>query len=208
MMDQTPARQDLPLHEEEIIVTPGQNQLEVHLRDHTLLSILSQGRQILGSHSPDSTQSFFLKPGTYTIRTDGSVEAIRMEAAEAPPLPIPPMFQPPTYLEVTSDAPDRHIADGIGEIPANGSSFTTITVRKLDMMGKLLDGPEDDEEVFVRTTGGRLLDESGRAPIRSIQIANGLAAFRVVSDSTPKVVTVSLVRRNAMAGADIQIEFI
>src|SRR5262249_45696342 len=40
-----------------------------------------------------------------------------------------------SFLQLSCDAPDVHPVDGVPEIAADGESFTTITVRKVDHQG-------------------------------------------------------------------------
>ena len=63
--------------------------------------------------------------------------------------------------------------------------------------------------MFLRTTGGSLLDATGENRIRSVRLKSGRAAFRLVSESSPKVVTVSAFGQGpALLKAEIQIEFV
>ena len=110
---------------------------------------------------------------------------------------------------LTADAPDRHVVDGIGEIVADGTSYCTITVQKLDQNGVAVSGSEHQDELFVRTTGGSIMDEKGEQRIRSLTLRSGRAAFRLVSELSPKIVTVSVFSRDPlMSKAEIQIEFV
>jgi hypothetical protein len=114
----------------------------------------------------------------------------------------------PAQLYLTSDAPDHHIVDGVGEIPADGTSFCTITVETVTLDGTPLTGQAQDE-VFLRTTGGVLLDAAGENRIRSVTLKSGRAAFRLVAEASPKVVTVSAFGQGpALLKAEIQIEFV
>jgi hypothetical protein len=68
---------------------------------------------------------------------------------------------------------------------------------------------EHKGEVFLRTTGGVLLDASGEKRIRSVTLKSGRAAFRLVSEASPKVVTVLAFGQGpALLKAEIQIEFV
>jgi hypothetical protein len=99
--------------------------------------------------------------------------------------------------------------DGVGEIPADGTSFCTITIEKNFLNENPLSDQELQDELFLRTTGGTLMDNTGTERIRSVQLQTGKAAFRLVSESTPKVVTVSAFGREPLLSkAEIQIEFI
>ena len=115
----------------------------------------------------------------------------------------------PAVLTVTSDAPDRHVVDGIGEIAADGTSYCTITVQKMDLNGVAVSGSEHQDELFVRTTGGTIMDDKGEQRIRSLTLRSGRAAFRLVSEPSPKIVTVSVFSRDPLVSkAEMQIEFV
>jgi hypothetical protein len=115
----------------------------------------------------------------------------------------------PAQLHLTSNAPDQHIVDGIGEIPADGTSFCTITIEAVALDETPLTGQAQEGEVFLRTTGGVLLDAAGENRLRSVTLKSGQAAFRLVSEASPKVVTVSAFGQGlALLKAEIQIEFV
>jgi len=53
------------------------------------------------------------------------------------------------------------------------------------------------------------MDEKGERRIRSLILQSGRAAFRLVSEPNPKIVTVSVLSRNPLlANTEIQIEFV
>ncbi|PSR18696.1 hypothetical protein C8255_06125 [filamentous cyanobacterium CCP3] len=112
-------------------------------------------------------------------------------------------------LNLTHHAPDQHIIDGIGEIPADGTSFCTITITKHSLDGTPLTTEEHQDELFLRTTGGLIMDATGETHIRSLHLQNGQATFRLISEASPKLVTVSVFGQNPnLTKAEIQIEFI
>ena len=111
-------------------------------------------------------------------------------------------------LQLTSDTINRHIVDRIGEIPADGVSFCTITVQKVVLGGISSVKNPQQEEIFLRTTGGILMDEVGENRIRSVRLNAGQAKFRLGSERNPKIVTIYAFGYNPMLKAEIQIEFV
>ena len=197
-----------PVQEQGFAIPPGHNRLVVRLHGHSYVSVALGDQEIASNHTPVPVVTFSLAPGAYTVRTDGVLEDVASEAVEQPPS-LPELLAKAGFLRLSTDAPDRHVVDGIGEIAADGAAFTTITVEKVDADGKRLTTEQHDEELFLRTTGGMLANEAGAGPIRSVQFRKGTAAFRLVSEKSPKVVTVSVLSRNpAVRGAEIQIEFV
>lgn len=51
-------------------------------------------------------------------------------------------------LQVTCDAKDWHKVDGIPEIPADGMSFTTLTIQTIDAQGNPITTEKDCHESF------------------------------------------------------------
>ena len=196
--------------EETVSVQQEHNVLSISLRDHSWVSVSIGDQEIVSEHSPNSVIEFTLLPGTYILRTDGVIEnTISKNRPQISSFVEQLQQASPFLLEITSDAPDRHIVDGVGEIPADGTSFCTITIEKKILNGNLLTDQELQDELFLRTTGGTLMDNTGTERIRSVQLQMGKAAFRLVSESTPKVVTVSVFGREPLLSkAEIQIEFI
>lgn len=191
-------------------VPQGHNTLVISVREHSWVSISSGDQEIASNRTPAPSFALSVSPGTYMVRSDGVIEQVSSEF-------MPPRFSPfehfqqglPAQLHLTSDAPDQHIVDGIGEIPANGTSFCTITVEAVTLEGTPVTGPAQESEVFLRTTGGVLLDAAGANRIRSVTLQSGRAAFRLVSEASPKVVTVSAFGQGpALLKAEIQIEFV
>jgi hypothetical protein len=144
------------------------------------------------------------------VRTDGKIEGVTTESFRRDPSIFEQLQQgTPAFLTLTSDAPDRHVVDGIGEIAAAGASYCTIAVQKTDLNGVAVSGNERYDELFVRTTGGSIMDAKGEQRIRSLALQSGRAAFRLVSEPSPKIVTVSVLSRNPfLANTEIQIEFV
>jgi hypothetical protein len=197
--------------QEQIITVPqGHDTLVINLQDHSWVSISLGDQEITRDHTPTPNVVLSVSPGTYTVRSDGVIEQVSSEFMQ-------PVFSPfaqlqqglPAQLYLTSDAPDQHIVDGVGEIPADGTSFCTITVEAVTLDGTPLTGSAQEGEVFLRTTGGILMDAAGENRIRSVTLKSGRAAFRLVAEASPKVVTVIAFGQGpALLKAEIHIEFV
>jgi hypothetical protein len=114
-----------------------------------------------------------------------------------------------SFLMLSCDAPDVHPVDGIPEISADGESFTTITVQKVDGRGELLKGKDDNDQVYLRSDYGALFSADGKEKIISIKLKKGQAAFRLVSERAHRVATVQVFNGDAgLQDSNIRIEFI
>ena len=112
------------------------------------------------------------------------------------------------HLLVQSDAPDVHPVDGIPEIKADGTSFTTITVQNVDERGGAQKSRTDNDELHLRTTAGTLQGADGK-DITVVKLKQGQAAFRLQSEKARRVATVSLFNADAnVQDGTIRIEFI
>jgi hypothetical protein len=193
-----------------VMVPQGHNSLVVRLQGHTWVSVSTDTHQLVRNQSPDPVIAFTLAPGTYVVRTDGKIESVTTESFCQELSLFEQLRQgTPAVLTVTSDAQDRHVVDGIGEIAADGTSYCTITVQKMDLNGVAVSGSEHQDELFVRITGGAIMDDKGEQRIRSLKLRSGRAAFRLVSEPSPKIVTVSVFSRDPLLSkAEIQIEFV
>lgn len=196
--------------EKTVTVQPGDNLLCINLRDHSWVSVSTEDDEIVSEHSSNPIIEFTLSAGSYIIRTDGIIE--KTTSKSRPPISsfVERLQQNSLFmLKLSSDAPDQHIVDGVGEITADGTSFCTITVEKVSLNGTLVSDQESEDELFLRTTGGKLMDTTGEKPLRSVQLQGGQASFRLVSESNPKIVTVSVFGRDPLLSkTEIQIEFI
>jgi hypothetical protein len=115
----------------------------------------------------------------------------------------------PAYLVLSSDAPDVHPVDGISEIKADGESFTTITVVKVDARGQPLQGKNDNDQLYLRADYGTLLSADGKKQINSIKLKKGEASFRLVSERARRVASVQVFNADAgLLDRTIRIEFI
>lgn len=113
-----------------------------------------------------------------------------------------------SLLELASDAPDAHPVDGVPEIPADGSSYTTITIQKIDETGKARKGRDDNDVLFLRTDNGRLLSEDDEE-ISSVKLKKGKGVFRLVSDTAKRLATVQVFSANAsLMDSAIRVEFV
>jgi hypothetical protein len=114
-----------------------------------------------------------------------------------------------SFLRLSCDAPDVHPVDGIPEIHADGASFTTITVQKVDESGKPQQGNSDNDLLYLRTDYGTLFSTDGKGEITSIKLRRGQAAFRLVSERARRVATVQVFNADAnMQDRTIRVEFI
>lgn len=114
-----------------------------------------------------------------------------------------------SFLRLSCDAPDVHPVDGIPEIRADGASFTTITVQKVDEQGKSRQGNSDNDQLYLRTDYGTLFDADGAQEINAIKLRRGRATFRLVSEKARRVATVQVFNADAnFLDGSIRLEFI
>ena len=193
-----------------VTVPQDHNSLVVHVQGHSWVSVSTATQELVRNRSPDPVIAFTLAPGTYVVRTDGKLESLTTESFRQAPSLFEQLRQgTPAFLTLTSDAPDRHVVDGVGEVIADGTSYCTITIQKMDLNGVAVNGSGHEDELFVRTTGGSIKDDKGEQRIRSLKLRSGRAASRLVPESNPKVVTVSILSRNPLLPkAEIQVEFV
>jgi hypothetical protein len=114
-----------------------------------------------------------------------------------------------SFLLVSCDAPDVHPADGIAEIKADGTSFTTVEIQKVSERGEPEESRNDNEQVYLRTTAGTILDADGQKAATSVKLKQGKASFRLVSEKARRLATVTLFTGDpALHEASIRVEFI
>lgn len=114
-----------------------------------------------------------------------------------------------SMLVLRSDAPDVHPVDGIPEIPADGNSFTSITIQKIDADGQPLEGKEDADLLYLRTNYGALMSDDGKKEVNSIKLVKGQAVFRLASEKAKRVATVEVFNADqSVQNASVRIEFI
>jgi hypothetical protein len=183
-----------------IDVAGDANIIVVRAHDHSWIAVLRDGTEVRAESSGRSEATFVVAAGRYEIESDGVVDEVRVETRELASLLT---GDAPARLRLTSDAPDRHAVDGVGEIVADGASFCTVSVERLGADGK----PAGTGQVFLRSTGGTLMDGRGKARIRAIRLRRGRATFRLVADEAPRLVTVyAFVEQDR--GAELPIEFV
>lgn len=117
---------------------------------------------------------------------------------------------PETFsLYITTDAKDVHPVDGIPEIAADGESFATITIQKIDDRYKPQRGKKGADQIYLRTNHGILRDDKGKKDINSIKLKDGKAVFRLVSEKVKRVATIQMLSTNhELPDASYRIEFI
>jgi hypothetical protein len=130
---------------------------------------------------------------------------VSTRAVELPPISPEPSATP--HLRLTVDAPGRHAVDGVGEIPADGQSYCTVTVERIRTEGESAPAKVGAAEVFLRATGGVIMDSQGHKRIRSVRLRRGRATFRLVSDESPRLIAVHAFERDGQA-AELPLEFV
>jgi len=114
-----------------------------------------------------------------------------------------------SFLQLSCDAPDVHPVDGVPEIDADGESFTTITVRKVDHQGEPQQANKDNDLLYLRTNYGTIFSEDGGEEINTIKLKKGHATFRLVSEAARRVATVQVFNADPnLRDHSIPIEFI
>ena len=184
-------------------VEAGENVVAVRARGHTWVALLDAERELAREEGGGEATTFAAAPGRYVVQTDGELSRVRGETLELEE----PGDEPTATLQLTTDAPDQHVVDGVGEVPADGASYCTITVEKHDAAGQPLTRRRDSDEVFVRATGGTLEDERGRR-VRAIRLRAGRAQFRLVSEAQPRLVVVEVLGHPPLVGAELRVEFV
>ncbi len=191
--------------ERQATIGPGENKLTVTLSEAQSVDIINARGEVVGNvrgAQITAPQIFYLEEGAYNIVSDGTIDEVTVEAEAIP------TEEELADLEVAADAPDRHIVDGIGEIPADGQSFTTITVQKINMLGEPLKRRQDNNELFLRTNAGMIKNNQGQQDIRSMKLRNGRASFRLYSETIKRVATVQIISADDfLADTAISIEF-
>lgn len=199
-------------------VGSDQNVLVVRADEHRWVSVVRDGVELVRESGGEASAEFSVAPGKYEIRTDGRLRAVEAGQRDLPPSSAE---QPEALLAVPAaaavggmslrletDAPSRHPADGMPQIPADGSSACTITVLKTDNSGDPIKGRQHNEEIFLRSTGGSLMDSAGKSRVRSVRLKSGRAAFRLVPESAPKLVTVYAFAADPQLTAELRVEFV
>jgi hypothetical protein len=195
--------------ETEVVVPEGRNAVVVQAREHAWVALAQDGVELVREQGGSADATFVVAPGSYGVRSDGIVDRVTATAVAAPSDPLALLSgDGALLLRLSSDAPDRHVVDGVGEIPADGASSCTITVEKIDPTGKPLRRRTDTDEVFLRSTGGTVTAPKGGERVRSVKLRSGRAAFRLVSEPTPRLVTISALGAGSPAPVELPIEFV
>jgi hypothetical protein len=114
-----------------------------------------------------------------------------------------------SFLKLTSDAPDVHPVDGMPEISADGKSFTTITVQKVDERWQPQADRTDNDQLYLRTDRGTLQSADGTEEISSIKLKKGKVTFRLVAETAKRVATVQVFNADPnLRDGGIRVEFI
>jgi hypothetical protein len=112
-------------------------------------------------------------------------------------------------LYLTCDAPDKHPIDGIPAIAADGKSYTTISIQKIDERYKIQRGPQHTDLLYLRTNYGIIRNAGGNKDISSIKLKNGAAKFRLLSEPVKRVATVQIMSaKRDMPDTFMRVEFI
>jgi len=183
------------MQQRDVEVRGDHNTIQVSAEGHRWIALVRGGEEVIRESGGAATTAFMVEPGNYQVCTDGALGPVRTERQVPPPRPgVAPGLEQraatgrgPAALRLACDAPEVHSVDGVGEVRADGRSFTTVTVEAVDDQG-IRSGEVD--EVFLRTTGGKLVDAARGERIRSVRLDSGVARFRLVSDRAPKLVTV------------------
>lgn len=195
--------------EQTVVVPAGADLVVAHAGGHSWVALRLGEEDLIIDRSGQPGATFVVEPGTYAVRTDGSlgeISAKTLDPADAPATGGPESAA--AVLRLTIDAPDNHAADGVAELPADGSALGTVTIAKHDLTGEALTREDDADEVYLRTTGGLLQDAKGGGPIRSVTLRRGIATFRVVADAPPRCVTVMAFTGGPGPAVQLPIEFV
>ena|SRR2546425_5014401 len=191
-------------------------------------------RKIVGvsAHSvPDLEKEFALKEVVRGLANPGSLEnydaiqisdlaqmaasmAVPLERAvlrEIHPGKLELAVEEPkiSLLRIRTDASDLHPVDGIPEIKADGTSFATITVQKVNESGEPMLGEDDNDPLYLRTDYGSLWSTDGREEITTVRLERGQASFRLVAERARRVATVQVFNADLkVRDNNIRIEFV
>jgi len=186
-----------------IKVKDGDNVVVARASGHTWIALLGDDGELVRDQARQPETSFSVPAGTYTVATDGKLASAEARKVVLPPLP----GADAAILTLASDAKDQHPVDGVGELAADGRSYATITIGKVDANGEPLRRKSDNDEVFLRSTGGTLQDTNGKQ-VRSVKLSSGTARFRLVSEPVARIVTVEALGRPPLVGTEIRMEFV
>lgn len=116
--------------------------------------------------------------------------------------------RPETFsLQISTDAKEFHPVDNVPLIPADGESFLTIQIQKVNDEGKAFERKKDNDELWLRTDHGTLRDEKGK-DIRSLKLSSGKATLRLHSETARRLATVYIFNANPQLGDTlVRVEF-
>jgi hypothetical protein len=198
-----------PTRNPEIVVPKGQHAIVVRARNHDWIALTQDGNELVRDHGGSAETTFAVPPGTYSVLSDGRIERVDVIATKALESPVAALSgDPPLLLRLSSNAGDQHAIDGVGEILADGESSCTITIEKIDATGDPMRRRRDTDEVFLRSTGGTIKHTKKDERVRSIKLQAGRASFRLVSEPTPRLVTISAFGASSPSPSELQIEFV
>lgn len=193
-----------------------ENTVVARAEDHTWIALTRNGEDVVRDLSALPSAEFTAGPGSYEIHTDGRLRGL--ETSHRAPLPLTPEEAVSAFLSDTAatgavltlevDAPSRHPADGMPQLPADGTAFCTITVRKTAPDGTLRKGRGHTDQVFLRSTGGTLLGPDTDARVAAVRLKSGQAVFRLVAETAPRLVTVYAFAADPRLSAETQLEFV
>lgn len=191
--------------EREFTIKEGKYKLTVAVSQATFVKIIDANRSdIAGAEGEKLTgpQIFFLPPGKYQVVSDGEIESLKTEAKKET------IQEGPLRLALNSDAKDFHVVDGVGEIAADGKSFTTVTAQVTSLEGEPLTKTTLNGEVFVRTNAGFVKDVQGKEEIRQVKLKKGKAQFRLYSENHKRLATIQVISSDPKIEAgSISVEF-
>jgi hypothetical protein len=205
-------------------VGPDQNIILVRADQQQWISVVRDGVELVRESGGKGSAEFLVAPGEYEVRTDGRLGAVEAGQRDLPASPVelsralpaaPAAAAAPApaaaggfSVRLQADAPSRHPADGMPQVPADGSSRCRITVQKTDGAGEPVRGRQHDDEIFLRSTGGSLMDTAGKSRVRSIRLRSGKATFQLVAENAPKLVTVHAFAADPQVAAELSVEFV
>lgn len=139
-----------------------------------------------------------------SFHSGGVVIAATKDGSLKPEVRSPEAFR----LIVETDVSERHPVDGIPLIPADGTSAATVQVKKIHRDGKAAGRRQDNDELWLRTDQGELVDDRGE-PVRSLRLARGQASFRLRSGNARRLATVQVLSADPnVDDAALRIEFV
>jgi hypothetical protein len=196
------------IQEEKVTIPDGSNAITVDVTNHSFVSILRNGREVVTDRGETGSYRFILSRGDYVVRTDGKLGQVTASMAELPGIGLRDFLQPGARtgrLRVSAAAPFVHPVDRVGQLPADGKSAATVTVQCVDGDGKVL--ADAGHVLYLRATGGSLVSETG-APTSQVRLKGGQASFRIVADAVPRFLTITVFGASPGLRAELPFEFV